>query len=303
MSYGRSIPRDQQRWSLKQDRSRGDRAARAVVRHDAKSGIVLAVDLRTVVALASRHAGVIEFVPRLAISCPRTSRFSRCTAVRRRSTSGVLRATVAMGPERTLEQDPMFAFRILVDIALKALSAAINDPTTAVLAIDQIHRLLRLLGKRQLRGELITDETGEPRMIFRTPNWSDFVHVACTEIRAYGAASMQIMRRLRAMLEDLLDSVPEHLKRRSSKSLCFSIARSTQALRWPRIAHWRGSPTCRGWADPPPRAAVEHDPAIKGDPLFARPMQPPQAGVSRMLAASHADIYKRFAVPRERQNG
>ena len=69
-----------------------------------------------------------------------------------------LRVTVAMGPERTLEQDPMFAFRILVDIALKALSAAINDPTTAVLAIDQIHRLLRFLGKHQLRGEVICDD-------------------------------------------------------------------------------------------------------------------------------------------------
>ena len=49
---------------------------------------------------------------------------------------------VAIGPERTLEQDPRFAFRIIVDIANKALSPAINDPTTAVLALDQLHRLL-----------------------------------------------------------------------------------------------------------------------------------------------------------------
>jgi uncharacterized membrane protein len=40
-----------------------------------------------------------------------------------------------------MEQDPLFGFRILVDIAIKALSKAINDPTTAVLAIDQLHRL------------------------------------------------------------------------------------------------------------------------------------------------------------------
>ena len=54
-----------------------------------------------------------------------------------------LRACIVFGSERTMEQDPLFAFRILVDIAIKALSAAINDPTTAVLAIDQLHRLLR----------------------------------------------------------------------------------------------------------------------------------------------------------------
>ena len=58
---------------------------------------------------------------------------------------------MAFGTERTLEQDPIFAFRILVDIGLKALSPAINDPTTAVLALDQLQRLLRVLGKRNLR--------------------------------------------------------------------------------------------------------------------------------------------------------
>ena len=80
-----------------------------------------------------------------------------------------LRATVAFGAERTMEQDPLFSFRILVDIALKALSPAINDPTTAVLALDQIHRLLRTVGQRQLRGEAILDEAGHLRVIFRTP--------------------------------------------------------------------------------------------------------------------------------------
>jgi Predicted membrane protein len=47
-----------------------------------------------------------------------------------------------------MEQDPLFSFRIMVDIALKALSPAINDPTTGTLAIDQIHRLLRVVGRR-----------------------------------------------------------------------------------------------------------------------------------------------------------
>ena len=50
-----------------------------------------------------------------------------------------------------MEQDPTFAFRIVVDMALKALSPAINDPTTAVLAIDQLQGMLRQTGKRHLR--------------------------------------------------------------------------------------------------------------------------------------------------------
>ena len=104
----------------------------------------------------------------------------------------------------------MFAFRIIVDIALKALSAAINDPTTAVLALDQVHRLLRMVGQRKLRGEVIVDENGRPRLIFRTPNWEHYVQVACNEIRACGAGNLQVARRMRAMLENLRRTLPEH---------------------------------------------------------------------------------------------
>jgi uncharacterized membrane protein len=116
---------------------------------------------------------------------------------------------VALGQERTLEQDPTFAFRILVDIANKGLSPAINDPTTAVLAIDQIHHLLREVGSRNLDDERVRDTTGRLRLFYRTPDWQDFVHLAVTEIRHFGGASIQIARRLRAMLEHLIGALPK----------------------------------------------------------------------------------------------
>jgi len=181
-----------------------------VVTHASKSEIVLALDLPTLVALARRHDGVIEFVPQIgdfvAADEPLFVLHDGAVAADERR----LRSTVAFGPERTLEQDPMFAFRIVVDIALKALSPAINDPTTAVLALDQVHRLLRVVGKRQLRGEAVTDDAGQTRVIFRTPNWEDYVHVACNEIRACGASNLQVARRLRAMLLNLVQSLPSN---------------------------------------------------------------------------------------------
>ncbi len=181
-----------------------------VVQHRGRSEIVLAVDLETLVMEAQRAGGVIEFVPQVgdfvAQEEPLFALYGGATRIRDRT----LFATVAFGSERTLEQDPMFALRIMADIALKALSPAINDPTTGVLAIDQIHRFLRAVGKRRLRGEVIADATGTPRVIYRTPNWEDFVHVACTEIRACGANNVQIARRLRAMLENLQRSLPPH---------------------------------------------------------------------------------------------
>jgi uncharacterized membrane protein len=122
----------------------------------------------------------------------------------------VLQSAVAFGTERTMEQDPTFAFRIVIDIALKALSPAINDPTTAVLAIDQLHRLLRLVGTRHLRTDELLDDAGNVRVVFRTPNWEDFVHLAFSEVRTCGAGSLQVVRRLRAMIENLMQTLPSH---------------------------------------------------------------------------------------------
>jgi uncharacterized membrane protein len=184
--------------------------ARVVV-HKGNSGVVLAVDLAGLFAQARHYGGIIEFVPQvgdfLSVEEPLFRLYGGASAIDERQ----LRAAVALGTERTMEQDPSFAFRILVDIAIKALSAAINDPTTAVLAIDQLHRLLRQVSLRDLHGEEFRDETGELRLVFRTPNWEDFVHLACTEIRHCGAGSIQIVRRMRSLLENLLQTLPQDL--------------------------------------------------------------------------------------------
>ncbi len=183
---------------------------RRVVSHEDSSGIVLAVDLATLVEEGRRADGLIEFLPQVgdfvASGEPLFALYDGASAIDDRK----LRATVAFGSERTLEQDPLFAFRILVDIAIKALSPAINDPTTAVLGLDQIHRLLRAVGKRHLRDAEIADHTGQRRVILRTPNWEDFVHISCNEIRTCGAGSVQIARRMRALLDNLVLSLPEY---------------------------------------------------------------------------------------------
>jgi len=119
---------------------------------------------------------------------------------------------VALGVERTMEQDPAFAIRIMADIAVKALSAAINDPTTAVQALDHLGNVLRLLGSTPLHGPLtFRDRAGTPRLLMPGRTWADYLTLAVTEIREYGSSSIQVTRRLRAMLEDLQESVhPEH---------------------------------------------------------------------------------------------
>jgi uncharacterized membrane protein len=181
-----------------------------VVAHLGLSEVVLAVDLPTLVFAAERSGGVIEIAPQVGDFLASGEPLFRLHGGAASIADRKLEAAVALGPERTLEQDALFAFRIAVDIGLKALSPAINDPTTGVLAIDQVHRLLRVVGARRLRGDAILGRDGELRVIFRTPDWEDFVHVACCEIRACGASNIQVARRLRAMLDDLLRLLPRH---------------------------------------------------------------------------------------------
>jgi uncharacterized membrane protein len=118
-----------------------------------------------------------------------------------------LRRAVVLKPERTFEQDPKYPLRLLVDIAIKALSPAINDPTTAVQAIDQIEDLLRRLGRRDLDAGYARDVDGKLRLVYPMPTWEDYLTLAFDEIRQYGASSLQVMRRLRSTLVDLAASL------------------------------------------------------------------------------------------------
>lgn len=181
-----------------------------VIPHQGTSAIVLAVNLKLLMAEAERANGIIEFAPQVgdfvAVDEPLLNLYGGARSLN----DSTLRALIAFGSERTMDQDPTFAFRIVIDIALRALSPAINDPTTAVLAIDQLHRLLRTVGKRRLRNDEILNKFGQLRVVFRTPNWEDFVHLAFSEIRACGSNNLQIVRRLRAMIENLVQTLPAH---------------------------------------------------------------------------------------------
>lgn len=174
----------------------------------ATDGSLLAFDLKGLTVLAQRYDCVIELVPEVGQFVAEGDPLFRVYGGSEGPSEKSLRNSVAKGEERTPEQDPLFAFRILVDIASKALSPAINDPTTAVLAIDQIHHLLRDVGKRYLGDGRATDQAGKIRLIYRKPNWEDFVLLAITEIRHYGRDSIQVQRRLRAMLTDLVETLP-----------------------------------------------------------------------------------------------
>lgn len=117
--------------------------------------------------------------------------------------AGAVLTAVVTGLERTFGQDPLLAFRLLADIGLRALSAAINDPATAVQAIDRLHEmLLKVIEQPQPSGYL-TDETGTLRVVLALPSFDDYLRTGLDDVIAARGTSPLVTRRLRELLDDL----------------------------------------------------------------------------------------------------
>ncbi len=114
---------------------------------------------------------------------------------------------IRVGPERTMSQDPEFGFRQLVDIALRALSPSLNDPTTANQVIDQLHDLLRHLLTRDISSPRRVRRDGHAAIVIPTPDWDAFLHAAVDEIHDASASLPQVRARLRSVLEALAQDV------------------------------------------------------------------------------------------------
>jgi uncharacterized membrane protein len=182
-------------------------AGRVIVHHGNPLAIQ-AVDVEALLALAKASDAVIEMLASVGDTVAESTPLARIVGGRTRVDEGAVLAAIQMGEERTFEQDPKYAIRLLVDIAIRALSPAVNDPTTAVQALDQIGDLLYRLGLRRLETGVFRDADGRVRLTVPFPRWDDFLQLALDEIRTCGAGSVQVMRRLKALISDLIVALP-----------------------------------------------------------------------------------------------
>jgi uncharacterized membrane protein len=111
----------------------------------------------------------------------------------------VLQALVT-GPERSFDQDPLLAFRLLADIALRALSPAVNDPATAVQVLDSLEGLLIPLPARTVVADHVADSTGVVRVILNLPRWEEIARSCLDDLIAAAASSPMVLLRLRQLL-------------------------------------------------------------------------------------------------------
>ncbi|MGH3507938.1 MAG: DUF2254 domain-containing protein [Nocardioidaceae bacterium] len=177
--------------------------ATQVVRHEGQRATLVALDRDALVEWAASNDAVITMETVIGGSlAPGVPIMSVMGADRPPATERLLKFVV-LDDERSIEQDPAYAVRLLVDIAIKALSPAINDPTTAVQALDHIEDLLVALQPRPLGTLQITDGSGASRLVVPGLDWHQYLQLATTEIRHFGADSIQVDRRLLAMLDRL----------------------------------------------------------------------------------------------------
>jgi len=203
--------------------------------YSGKPEALQAINVKTLLALATETAAIVEVVASagdtlIAGSCL-LNVFGGNSSVKEET----WKAAFETGADRTFEQDPKYALRLLVDIAIKALSPAINDPTTAVQALDQIQDHLLRLGCRRLEIGAVRDAKGALRLAIPHPSWDDFLRLAFDEIRFCGAASVQVMRRMTALISDLMAALPperhpalEHERERLNAIVARSFADSEE---------------------------------------------------------------------------
>jgi uncharacterized membrane protein len=181
---------------------------RVVHQPDATGGVIQAIDVDGIVNLAAHHDVIVELVSDVGSFVESGVPLFRVHGGTAAFPDEELLASIATGEERTSDQDPRLSIRILVDIAIRALSPAINDPTTAVEALERIGDLLLLLSTRELPDGIHRDGSGMPRLVEPTTTWDDYLTLALTEIRIYGVGSPFVVSALRRILDLLLLRAP-----------------------------------------------------------------------------------------------
>jgi uncharacterized membrane protein len=135
-----------------------------------------------------------------------------------------------IGGERTFVQDPAFGFRQLVDIAIRALSPAVNDPTTGVQAIDRLSDLLAITGNRPDPTGLRVDSTGTVRVKRKLRDFDGLLVLSLTEVIRYGADAPQVVRRLHGMLDELETTLPTQRRAAIARQRSLLEAAASTAL-------------------------------------------------------------------------
>ncbi|MEV7724563.1 DUF2254 family protein [Streptomyces sp. NPDC087917] len=204
------------------------------------AAVIQQIDVPALVRAAATHGGCVTFLVPPGRTVSRGTPFAEVTCEGPAGSTAVeaieaaLGRAVGTGVERTFDQDPELPLRLLADIALRALSPAVNDPATAVESLDRTDALLTRLAGRDLEIGAFADAGGTPRVLVPVPGWERYVRTAVDDVLHAAADSPMALLRMRALLTGLLARCPEERRPVLRERLAWAdrTGRATFPLLW-----------------------------------------------------------------------
>jgi uncharacterized membrane protein len=183
----------------------------------AASGYIRYVDVNRLIALAKSHRVKIKVLRRVGHFVPAGVPLLMVSKGDRVALDGgaQFRGAFDLGPSRTLQQDVEFGILQIVDIALKAISPAVNDPSTAINCVDQLSRILIRCAARDAPETTFYDPPGVPRVSIRWMTFDQLLESAFEQIREYATADVAVSLRLLRALGDIATTTPDPAIRRA----------------------------------------------------------------------------------------
>lgn len=208
-----SLDADGEPGDEERDRDLGWRAiegaeSAGVVAWEGKPGVITAISLDGLREVAERSDAILELRAQVGDFLPGGAPVLAVYGSEQLPSPDQVCNLIGTANERSFHQDAAFGLRQLVDIAARGLSPGINDPTTAVQSLDQIHDALLRLGERRLHSGVLRGADDAVRVLVPVHSWDDYMHLAIDEIRIYGEGSLQVCSRLHQLLDDLRSRLP-----------------------------------------------------------------------------------------------
>jgi len=174
------------------------------------SGYIRFIDKRRLVAVAKHYHVSIRVLRRVGHFVPAGIPLMMVSKGNRLPPEGTaeLLAAFDCGPTRTLQQDVEFGVLQIVDVALKAISPAVNDPTTAISCVDQLSRILIRFASREPPEDLLYDPPGIVRASIEWIHFERLLEAAFEQIRMYSKTDVAVSLRLLRALGDIAASTP-----------------------------------------------------------------------------------------------
>jgi uncharacterized membrane protein len=180
------------------------------------SGYIRYIDKKRVIAVAKHYHVSIRVLRRVGQFLPAGIPLAMVSKGKRLAPAGntELRAAFDIGPTRTLQQDVEFGVLQIVDIALRAISPAVNDPTTAINCVDQLSRILIRFASREPPNDLLYDPPGIVRASIEWVHFDRLLVSAFEQIRMYSRSDVAVSLRLLRAFNDIAASTPDREYRR-----------------------------------------------------------------------------------------